>query len=110
MSRPQPTPRLRTAFISDVHLGFKGCRAALLLGFMRRVECEQIYLVRDIIDLWSLQQPRTGKSNTCADCCRSDSCPRPSRRLHWVGPNTSDPDWSPLASRSTPAPPSRRYA
>jgi UDP-2,3-diacylglucosamine pyrophosphatase LpxH len=43
-------------FISDVHLGFKGCRAEFLLDFLRRIECEQIYLVGDIIDLWSLQR------------------------------------------------------
>ena len=53
---PQPTLRLRSVFISDVHLGFKGCRAEFLLDFLRRVECEQIYLVGDIIDLWSLQR------------------------------------------------------
>ena len=53
---PQPALRLRSVFISDVHLGFKGCRAEFLLDFLRRVECEQIYLVGDIIDLWSLQR------------------------------------------------------
>jgi UDP-2,3-diacylglucosamine pyrophosphatase LpxH len=53
---PQSTLRLRSVFISDVHLGFKGCRAEFLLDFLRRVECEQIYLVGDIIDLWSLQR------------------------------------------------------
>ena len=52
----QPVLRLRSVFISDVHLGFKGCRAEFLLDFLRRVECEQIYLVGDIIDLWSLQR------------------------------------------------------
>jgi UDP-2,3-diacylglucosamine pyrophosphatase LpxH len=45
---------LRSVFISDVHLGFKGCRAEFLLDFLRRVECQQIYLVGDIIDMWSL--------------------------------------------------------
>jgi UDP-2,3-diacylglucosamine pyrophosphatase LpxH len=49
-----PSLRLRSIFISDVHLGFKGCRAEFLLDFLRRVECQQIYLVGDIIDLWSL--------------------------------------------------------
>ena len=49
-----PTLRLRSVFISDVHLGFKGCRAEFLLDFLRRVECQQIYLVGDIIDMWSL--------------------------------------------------------
>jgi UDP-2,3-diacylglucosamine pyrophosphatase LpxH len=48
------TLRLRSVFISDVHLGFKGCRAEFLLDFLRRVECQQIYLVGDIIDVWSL--------------------------------------------------------
>jgi UDP-2,3-diacylglucosamine pyrophosphatase LpxH len=53
---PQPPLRLRSVFISDVHLGFKGCRAGFLLDFLRRVECQQIYLVGDIIDLWSLER------------------------------------------------------
>ena len=52
----QPALRLRSVFISDVHLGFKGCRAGFLLDFLRRVECEQLYLVGDIIDLWSLER------------------------------------------------------
>jgi UDP-2,3-diacylglucosamine pyrophosphatase LpxH len=49
-----PNLRFRSVFISDVHLGFKGCRAEFLLDFLRRVECQQIYLVGDIIDVWSL--------------------------------------------------------
>src|SRR6185295_18468978 len=48
--------RCRTVFISDVHLGFKGCRAADLLEFLDQVECEQLYLVGDIVDLWALQR------------------------------------------------------
>lgn len=53
---PQPVLKVRTVFISDVHLGFKGCRAGYLLDFLRSVECQQIYLVGDIIDLWSLHR------------------------------------------------------
>jgi len=52
----RPVLRLRSVFISDVHLGFKGCNASFLLDFLRRVECRQIYLVGDIIDLWSLSR------------------------------------------------------
>lgn len=52
----KPKLRLRTVFISDVHLGFKGCRADFLLDFLRRVECERLYLVGDIVDLWALQR------------------------------------------------------
>jgi len=53
---PRPTLRLRSVFISDVHLGFRGCRAGFLLDFLRNVECDQLYLVGDIIDLWSLER------------------------------------------------------
>jgi UDP-2,3-diacylglucosamine pyrophosphatase LpxH len=55
-SPPRTPLKLRSVFISDVHLGFKGCRAGFLLEFLRQVECEQLYLVGDIIDLWSLER------------------------------------------------------
>lgn len=48
--------RLRTVFISDVHLGFKGCSAELLLEFLRSVEMETLILVGDIVDLWSMRK------------------------------------------------------
>lgn len=44
----------RTAWISDVHLGFKGCKAELLLDFLKAIKVEQLYLVGDIVDLWSM--------------------------------------------------------
>jgi UDP-2,3-diacylglucosamine pyrophosphatase LpxH len=52
----KPTFRFRSVFISDVHLGFRGCRADYLLDFLHSIETEQLYLVGDIIDLWSLKQ------------------------------------------------------
>jgi len=52
----RPTLHMRSVFISDVHLGFKGCQATYLLDFLRRVECDQIYLVGDIIDVWALSR------------------------------------------------------
>ena len=42
--------KVRTVFISDVHLGFPGCSANFLLDFLRNTECEQLYLVGDIVD------------------------------------------------------------
>lgn len=48
--------RVRTLFISDVHLGTKGCQAHLLLDFLRWHEADTIYLVGDIIDGWRLKQ------------------------------------------------------
>jgi UDP-2,3-diacylglucosamine pyrophosphatase LpxH len=52
-----PAPlRVRTAFISDLHLGTAGCQAAALLDFLRDLECETLYLVGDIIDGWQLRR------------------------------------------------------
>ena len=45
----------RTLFISDIHLGTRGCQAELLLDFIRHCECETLYLVGDIIDGWKLR-------------------------------------------------------
>jgi UDP-2,3-diacylglucosamine pyrophosphatase LpxH len=52
---PIPTFRFRTVFVSDVHLGSRGCQAELLLDFIRHMECESLYLVGDIIDGWRLK-------------------------------------------------------
>jgi len=46
----------RTVWISDLHLGTPGCQAAALLDFLREVECEQLFLVGDIIDGWQLRR------------------------------------------------------
>jgi len=48
--------RVRTVWISDLHLGTPGCQAAALLDFLRTVECETLYLVGDIIDGWQLRR------------------------------------------------------
>ncbi len=46
----------RAIFISDVHLGTRGCQAEALLGFLKHAEAETIYLVGDIIDGWRLRK------------------------------------------------------
>jgi UDP-2,3-diacylglucosamine pyrophosphatase LpxH len=48
--------RVRTLFISDVHLGYRGSQANYLLDFLQSVQADTIYLVGDIIDLWSLKR------------------------------------------------------
>jgi UDP-2,3-diacylglucosamine pyrophosphatase LpxH len=47
---------LRTVFISDIHLGFKGCSAELLLDFLHHVDMDFLFLVGDIIDVWSMKR------------------------------------------------------
>ncbi|HEU6443277.1 MAG TPA: UDP-2,3-diacylglucosamine diphosphatase [Microvirga sp.] len=49
------TIRVRTLFLSDLHLGTKGCQAEALLDFLRRYDAETIYLVGDIVDGWKLK-------------------------------------------------------
>ena len=50
--------RVRTVWISDVHLGFPGCSADHLAGFLRSIQCEKLYLVGDIIDFWYMRRRR----------------------------------------------------
>jgi UDP-2,3-diacylglucosamine pyrophosphatase LpxH len=47
--------RYRAIFLSDIHLGTAGCKAAHLLDFLRHNESESLYLIGDIIDGWALR-------------------------------------------------------
>jgi UDP-2,3-diacylglucosamine pyrophosphatase LpxH len=47
--------RVRSLFLSDVHLGMKASRAEALLEFLRIYDAETIYLVGDIVDGWALR-------------------------------------------------------
>jgi UDP-2,3-diacylglucosamine pyrophosphatase LpxH len=47
--------RVRTLFLSDMHLGTKGCQAGLLLDFLKDYDADEIYLVGDIVDGWQLR-------------------------------------------------------
>lgn len=49
-------PHYRTVWISDVHLGTRGCQADLLLDFLNEVTADTYYLVGDIIDGWRLRK------------------------------------------------------
>ena len=51
-----PVLELRTVWISDIHLGTPGCQAGALLDFLRRTNCQTLYLVGDIIDGWQLRR------------------------------------------------------
>ncbi len=50
--------KFRTIWLSDVHLGFRGCNAESLLEFLKSVDCEYLYLVGDIVDIWQLKKRR----------------------------------------------------
>ncbi|MBY0305010.1 MAG: UDP-2,3-diacylglucosamine hydrolase [Sphingomonas sp. 28-62-20] len=46
----------RTIWISDIHLGTRGCNAEMLIDFLDHVDSETLYLVGDIIDGWRLKK------------------------------------------------------
>jgi UDP-2,3-diacylglucosamine pyrophosphatase LpxH len=54
----EPIRRVRAAWISDVHLGTRTSNAEALLQFLRDYECEKLYVVGDLIDIWSLRRGR----------------------------------------------------
>jgi UDP-2,3-diacylglucosamine pyrophosphatase LpxH len=47
---------VRSIFISDVHLGTRACQADRLLEFLRDYDSENLFLVGDIVDFWSMSR------------------------------------------------------
>jgi UDP-2,3-diacylglucosamine pyrophosphatase LpxH len=52
----KPKRRFRTVWISDVHLGTRGCNAVMLVDFLHSIQCDTLYLVGDIVDGWRLRK------------------------------------------------------
>lgn len=57
----EPLPRVtikkyRTGWISDVHLGTRGSNAHALLHFLRMHQFDTLYVIGDLIDVWSLRR------------------------------------------------------
>ena len=46
----------KSIFISDFHLGTKGCSDEQLLKFLKNTESQNLFLVGDIIDMWQLKK------------------------------------------------------
>jgi UDP-2,3-diacylglucosamine pyrophosphatase LpxH len=49
-------PRVRSIFLSDIHLGTPACQAGALLEFLKAHETEQLFLVGDIVDFWAIRR------------------------------------------------------
>ena len=56
MNAQRGVSHYRSIWISDVHLGTRGCNADLLLDFLRHTESDHLYLVGDILDIWRLRR------------------------------------------------------
>ena len=52
----RPRRNHRTIFISDTHLGTRGCKAEALADFLAHNECSTLFLVGDIVDGWQLKR------------------------------------------------------
>ena len=46
----------RSIFISDIHLGTRGCQAEAVTEFLKLNTCDNLYLVGDIVDGWRLNK------------------------------------------------------
>ena len=67
MDQRKPMRRTyRTVWVSDTHLGTKEARTDFLLDFLGAIECERLYLVGDIFDLWSMHRA------VCWDRCHNE--------------------------------------
>lgn len=61
MNRPDSdhgaiTTHVRTAFVSDVHLGSRYCQAERFLAFLDQHRFDELYIVGDFIDGWRLRR------------------------------------------------------
>lgn len=58
--------RVRSVFISDVHLGTRACQAERLLDFLKAYPAEHLFLIGDVLDFWAMRREVrwTGAQNT----------------------------------------------
>lgn len=71
--------RYKSLFLSDVHLGTRGCQADLLLDFLKHNDADTIYLSATLLMAGGLNAPGIGLNYTTM-WCRS-YCARPARDL-----------------------------
>jgi UDP-2,3-diacylglucosamine pyrophosphatase LpxH len=48
--------RVRSIFLSDIHLGTPACQAEALLAFLRAYDTEHLFLIGDIVDFWAIRR------------------------------------------------------
>jgi UDP-2,3-diacylglucosamine pyrophosphatase LpxH len=51
-----PFIKCKTVYLSDIHLGSKDSQVEHLINLLNSIECEKIFLLGDIIDLWSMKK------------------------------------------------------
>jgi len=48
--------KVRSLFLSDIHLGTRACRADGLLAFLKSYDADYIFLLGDIVDFWAMSR------------------------------------------------------
>jgi len=48
--------KVRSIFLSDIHLGTRGCQADSLIAFLREYEADHLFLLGDIVDFWAMNR------------------------------------------------------
>ena len=48
--------KVRSIFLSDIHLGTRACQADRLLDFLRAYRSENLFLIGDIVDFWAMRR------------------------------------------------------
>ncbi|MCB9993540.1 MAG: UDP-2,3-diacylglucosamine diphosphatase [Hyphomicrobiaceae bacterium] len=56
MTQQAVSRRVRSIFVSDLHLGMRGAKAEELCAFLLSHEAEHLFLVGDIVDGWKLRK------------------------------------------------------
>ena len=80
----------KTVWISDLHLGTRGCDAQGLLNFLCQTDFERLNLVGDVINLWRLKKDHdwdgtgavetSGATYPSVESCRSIGVAHPNRK------------------------------
>jgi UDP-2,3-diacylglucosamine pyrophosphatase LpxH len=91
------TARVRTLFLSDIHLGFKRSRARDLADFLDTIDAETIVLVGDIVDSLSLAQRFFWPAAHAQVVQSLLAKQRAGTRLHYI-PGNHDADRAPFAA------------
>ncbi len=58
MDHVNPSHRYRTVIVSDAHLGTPDARGEYLLHFLESIDCDNLVLNGDLLDVWNMQRRR----------------------------------------------------
>lgn len=90
--------KYRSIWISDVHLGTLGCQADALCKFLKHNDCDQMFLVGDIIDGWKLKRSWNWPQSHSNVIRRLLTCAKRGTAITYITGNHDEflRDWTPF--------------